>query len=86
MNEDLLIKTVVELKQDMIEVKERLNEVDGLKKNIEIIMNSQDKLIGMLERLDTERLVTHHDLTSLERRVTVVEKEVKKIKPVVAVA
>lgn len=86
MNEDLLIKTVVELKHDMIEVKEKLREVDGLKKNIEIIMNSQDKLIGMLERLDNERLVTHHDLTSLERRVTVVEKEVKKIKPVVAVA
>lgn len=86
MNEDLLIKTVVELKQDMIEVKEKLKRLDGIEKNMELVLNGQDKLIGMLERLDTERLVTHHDLTSLERRVTVVEKEVKKIKPVVAVA
>ncbi len=86
MNADLLIKTVVELKQDMIEVKEKLKRLDGIEKNMELVLNGQDKLIGMLERLDHERLVTHRDLTSLEQRVTVVEKEVKKIKTVVAVA
>jgi hypothetical protein len=74
MNEDLIIKTVVELKQDMVDVKEKLKRLDTIEKNIEVIMNSQDKLIGMFERLDTERVATHYAVQNLEKRVTVLEK------------
>ncbi len=62
MNEDLFIKKIITLEEDMVIVKEKLKKLDLL----DSIMEGQDKMVAILERLDHERVFTNRKIDELE--------------------
>lgn len=54
MDENLIIQKIIKLEEDMKEVKETMST----KMDIREILNGQDKMIKILERVDQERVFT----------------------------
>ena len=63
MNEDLVIKKVIKLEEDMSWMKEKMTYVT---KKIDSFENGQDKMIAILERLDQEWVLTEHHLKQVD--------------------
>jgi hypothetical protein len=76
MNEDLFIKKVIKLEEDMIYVKEKIQKIDML----DDLIKGQDKMIAILERIDQERILTEHTLKKVEKEVGLNTMDIKKIK------
>ena len=74
MNEDLMIEKIVTLEADMKDVKERLDRVET---NTESILSGQDKMIGILQRIDQERAFTNHRMERFESDLSMLKAKVK---------
>lgn len=74
MNEDLIIKNIAELKTDMVEVKEKLAEHEG---KLDRLLNGQDKMMVILDRLDTERIFMNQKITELDEDVSKIKLQLK---------
>ena len=65
MNEDLIIQKVISLEEDMKVVKEKVSKLDL----IDALLQGQDKMIRILERVDQERVFTNEKIRHLEMEV-----------------
>ena len=63
MNEDLVIKKIINLDERLIRVEENM----ATKQELRGLVKGQDKMITILERLDQERLFTEHHLKQIEQ-------------------
>ena len=84
MNEDLIIQKIIKLEEDMKEVKERLGKLDS---NMDVLINGQDRMIRILERVDQERAFTNARMERFEKqglsgeeRIMKLEKDMQTIK------
>jgi len=83
MNEDLIIQKIIKLEEDMKEVKETM----ATKMDIKELLDGQDKMIRILERVDQERVFTNSRMERFEtqgsngeERIMKLEKDVQAIK------
>lgn len=70
MNEDLMIKKLIILEQDVTVIKETIKKLDGW----DNLISGQDKMIRILERLDQERVFTNQKINELENDVQHIKK------------
>lgn len=74
MNEDLVIKKLVNLEQDMIEVKKKVNEHDS---KLDKLLIGQDEMIGLMKRWDEERIHMNQKITELDEDVSKIKFQLK---------
>ncbi len=65
MNEDLFIQKIIKLEADVEQIKETM----ATKMDLRTLMDGQDKMIRILERVDQERVFTNTKLDRLENEV-----------------
>ncbi len=62
MNEDLVIKKLITLEEDVAVIKEKAAKLDMF----DTLLTGQDKMIKILDRLDQERIFTNEKINQLE--------------------
>lgn len=87
LNEDLVIQKLINLETDNKFLKEKVARMDTLEQNMNILMNGQDKMIKILERIDDERLAMNSKITELEKEhIEPLEQDMQAIKIKLSVA
>lgn len=71
MNEDLVIKEIVSLREDVETIKETMSTKDDIRN----LLAAQDEMMVILKRLDEERVFTYAMVKRIEERVDTIEKE-----------
>lgn len=77
MNEDLMIQKIIELEEDVSIIKEKMIGIDNLDKKMDILMNGQDKMISILQRVDQERTFTNVRLERLEQTIKIIKQRLQ---------
>ncbi len=73
MNEDLVIKKIINLEEDSAIIKETM----ATKHDIRLIMDGQDKMIRLMERWDDERILMNDAIKTLETDVAYLKKHLQ---------
>jgi hypothetical protein len=73
MNEDLFIKKVLKLEEDVAYIK----EVMATKDDIRELKKGQDQMIGLMQRWDEERIHMNQKITELDEDVSKIKFQLK---------
>lgn len=71
MNEELVIKEIVSLREDVETIKDTMSTKDDIRN----LLAAQDEMMVILKRLDEERVFTYAMVKRIEERVDTIEKE-----------
>lgn len=73
MNEDLFIKKIIKLEEDVADIKAHM----ATKDDINDIKSILDRLVGLYQVNEEERTLMHHDLKKVEKDVAKIKVRLK---------
>ena len=82
MNEEKIIEMLLKHEEDIGYIKENM----ATKKDLSLISDTLDKLVGLAEKKDQELTISSHDIRNLEDRMEIVEKDIIQMKPAIGMA
>lgn len=85
MNEDLFIKKVIQLEEDVRCIKEVMINKDDLREIIDPVNSALDYLVKITKKMDTELTFLVHRMRENSDKIEIHDRDIAQIKPFVGI-